>query len=314
MNEAKKESKFKKGLAEFIMSFKKNYVLYAFMVLPFLYFLLFKYVPMTGNIIAVRKYVTGGNYFGEQWSGFKYFKMFLTDNYFWTVFQNTIILSVMVLLITFPLPIIFSLLLNEIGNAKYKKVIQSITIIPKFLSIIVVVMIFNTVLSPSSGSFNVLLNNLGIESIYFMNSSFWFRPVYIFMDIWQFMGWNSIIYMAVLAGADPEQYEAAMMDGANRLQQTIHITLPVMLPTISINFIISVGNILNLGFEKVLLIYTPTTYDTSDIIQTYVYRMGLLNSNYSYATAVGLFQALIGLTLLYISNKVVNKLWDTGLW
>uniref|UniRef100_UPI0004B3A0E7 ABC transporter permease subunit n=2 Tax=Bacillota TaxID=1239 RepID=UPI0004B3A0E7 len=147
-----------------------------------------------------------------------------------------------------------------------------------------------------------------------MNEAGWFRPVYIITDIWQFMGWNSIIYMAVLASADQEQYEAAMIDGANRWKQTRYITLPIMIPTISINFIISIGHILNLGFEKALLIQKPSTYATSDIIQTFVYRMGLLNKNYSYGTAVGLFQAVIGLVLLYIANKVVNKRWNTGLW
>ena len=147
-----------------------------------------------------------------------------------------------------------------------------------------------------------------------MNEAGWFRPVYIITDIWQFMGWNSIIYMAVLASADQEQYEAAMIDGANRWKQTRYITLPIMIPTISIIFIISIGHILNLGFEKALLIQKPSTYATSDIIQTFVYRMGLLNKNYSYGTAVGLFQAVIGLVLLYIANKVVNKRWNTGLW
>lgn len=191
---------------------------------------------------------------------------------------------------------------------------QSVAIVPKFLSVVVVVMIFNSLLSPSNGVVNEIVKFFGGEEIFFMNEAGWFRPVYIITDIWQFMGWNSIIYMAVLASADQEQYEAAMIDGANRWKQTRYITLPIMIPTISINFIISIGHILNLGFEKALLIQKPSTYATSDIIQTFVYRMGLLNKNYSYGTAVGLFQAVIGLVLLYIANKVVNKRWNTGLW
>lgn len=289
-------------------------MIYAFLVFPILYFVLFKYIPMAGNIIAFRKYRTGGNYFGEEWSGLKYFEMFLTDENFWSVFFNTITLSAMVLIITFPLSIIFALLLNEVGHKGYKKIVQSVAIVPKFLSVVVVVLIFNSLLSPSNGVVNEIVKFFGGEEIFFMNEAGWFRPVYIITDIWQFMGWNSIIYMAVLASADQEQYEAAMIDGANRWKQTRYITLPIMIPTISINFIISIGHILNLGFEKALLIQKPSTYATSDIIQTFVYRMGLLNKNYSYGTAVGLFQAVIGLVLLYIANKVVNKRWNTGLW
>ena len=298
----------------FMYSFSRNKVIYAFLVFPILYFVLFKYIPMAGNIIAFRKYRTGGNYFGEEWSGLKYFEMFLTDENFWSVFFNTITLSAMVLIITFPLSIIFALLLNEVGHKGYKKIVQSVAIVPKFLSVVVVVMIFNSLLSPSNGVVNEIVKFFGGEEIFFMNEAGWFRPVYIITDIWQFMGWNSIIYMAVLASADQEQYEAAMIDGANRWKQTRYITLPIMIPTISINFIISISHILNLGFEKALLIQKPSTYATSDIIQTFVYRMGLLNKNYSYGTAVGLFQAVIGLVLLYIANKVVNKRWNTGLW
>ena len=147
-----------------------------------------------------------------------------------------------------------------------------------------------------------------------MNDPFWFRIIYICSELWQFVGWNSIIYMAVLSSADQEQYEAAMVDGAGKIKQAIHITLPIMLPTIAINLIISLGNILNIGFEKVLLMYTPTTYETADIIQTLVYRIGLMGANYSYGTAVGLFQGVISLTLLWMANRITNKRWECGLW
>lgn len=314
MNENVKQSKMQIEFLRFKKSLSTNTVLYLFLVLPILFFVVFKYIPMFGNIIAFRQYKPGGAYFGETWSGFKYFEMFLQDSSFWKAFNNTVVLSSMVLLLTFPLPIIFSILLNEIGNKHFKKFVQSITIIPKFLSVVVVVMIFNTMLSPSTGVVNEIIVALGHEKIFFMNEAEWFRAIYIISEVWQFMGWNSIIYMAVLASADQEQYEAAMVDGANRFKQTIHITLPCLLPTIAINFIISVGLILNLGFEKILLMYTANTYETADVIQTFVYRVGLLNKNYSYGTAVGLFQSVISLTLLYISNKIVNKYWDAGLW
>ena len=306
MNKVKKES--------WAVNIKNNIVLYAFLVLPVLYFIIFKFIPMFGNIIAFRKYRPGGSYLGEGEFTLRYFQMFLSDGTFWGVFQSTVILSILVLLITFPLPIIFSLLLNEIGGKKFKKAVQSITIIPKFLSVVVVIMIFNSLLSPSTGIVNHIITTLGGKEIFFMNDAAWFRTIYIVTEVWQFLGWNSIIYMAVLASADFEQYEAAMVDGANRWKQTIHITIPVMLPTIAINLVMAVGTVINLGFEKNLLLYQPNTAEVSDVIQTFVFRIGLLGKNYSYATAVGLFQAVISLTMLWIANKLVNKYWGCGLW
>ncbi len=298
----------------FIECFKRNKVIYAFLLLPVIYFLVFKYIPMFGNIIAFRKYTAGGSYLGDGEFTLKYFRLFLTDSTFWGVFQNTVILSALVLLITFPMPIIFALLMNELNEGKFKKVVQSVTIIPKFLAVVVVISIFNNLLSPSTGIVNYFIASLGFEKIFFMNEEAWFRFIYIFTDLWQFLGWNAIIYMAVLASADREQYEAAMVDGANRWKQTIHITLPTMLPTIAINLILSVGTVINLGFEKNLLLYNSNIAGVADVIQTFVFRMGLENKNYSYATAVGLFQAVISLSLLYIANKLVNKYWDAGLW
>lgn len=302
------------GIKELGISMKKNTTLYIFLILPIIYFVVFKYIPMFGNIIAFRKYVPGQSYFGVSWEGFRYFEMFLKDEAFWNAFKNTIVLSGISLLICFPIPIIFSLLLNELMQKKFKKVVQSVTIIPRFLSVVVVVAMMNAMLSPSTGIVNRIIEYFGGEAIYFMNDPFWFRIIYICSELWQFVGWNSIIYMAVLSSADQEQYEAAMVDGAGKIKQAIHITLPIMLPTIAINLIISLGNILNIGFEKVLLMYTPTTYETADIIQTLVYRIGLMGANYSYGTAVGLFQGVISLTLLWMANRITNKRWECGLW
>ncbi len=303
-----------KNDSEMVKSFKKNYVLYLFLIIPVLYFLIIKYIPMFGNVLAFRTYRPGGSYFGEQWVGLQYFKMFLEDPAFWKVFGNTVILSFTTLAITFPLPIIFALLLNEIEFKRFKKISQSITIIPKFLSTVVVVMMVKALLSPSSGIINEIIGLFGGEGIYFLNKPEWFRCIYIASDIWQFLGWNSIIYMAVLTSADQSQYEAAMVDGANKFQQIIHVTIPLLLPTIAINLIISVGNVLNLGFEKILLLYTPTTYATADVVQTFAYRIGLLGNNFSYGTAVGLFQGIICLVLLWITNRITNKYWECGLW
>ena len=302
------------GIKELGTSMKKNATLYIFLILPIIYFVVFKYIPMFGNIIAFRKYVPGQSYFGVSWEGFRYFEMFLKDEAFWNAFKNTVVLSGISLLICFPIPIIFSLLLNELMQKKFKKVVQSVTIIPRFLSVVVVVAMMNAMLSPSTGIVNRIIEYFGGEAIYFMNDPFWFRIIYICSELWQFVGWNSIIYMAVLSSADQEQYEAAMVDGAGKIKQAIHITLPIMLPTIAINLIISLGNILNIGFEKVLLMYTPTTYETADIIQTLVYRIGLMGANYSYGTAVGLFQGVISLTLLWMANRITNKRWGCGLW
>ncbi|MBS6762896.1 MAG: sugar ABC transporter permease [Clostridium sp.] len=300
--------------AELGKSLRNNKTLYLFLLLPIVYFIIFKYVPMFGNIIAFRKYIPGQSYFGVSWEGFRYFEMFLKDEAFWSVFKNTVVLSGLSLLICFPIPILFSLLLNEIMQKKVKKVVQSLTIVPRFLSVVVVVAMMNALLSPSTGIVNTIIEKLGGEAIYFMNEPFWFRIIYIISELWQFLGWNSIIYMAVLSSADQEQYEAAMVDGAGKIKQAIHITLPMMLPTIAINLIIALGNILNIGFEKVLLMYTPTTYETADIIQTFVYRVGLMNANYSYGTAVGLFQGVISLSLLWAANRITNKRWGCGLW
>ena len=302
------------GIKELGTSMKKNTTLYIFLILPIIYFVVFKYIPMFGNIIAFRKDGPGHSYFGVSWEGFRYFEMFLKDEAFWNAFKNTVVLSGISLLICFPIPIIFSLLLNELMQKKFKKVVQSVTIIPRFLSVVVVVAMMNAMLSPSTGIVNRIIEYFGGEAIYFMNDPFWFRIIYICSELWQFVGWNSIIYMAVLSSADQEQYEAAMVDGAGKIKQAIHITLPIMLPTIAINLIISLGNILNIGFEKVLLMYTPTTYETADIIQTLVYRIGLMGANYSYGTAVGLFQGVISLTLLWMANRITNKRWECGLW
>ena len=310
----KNKNQFRMQTAGLGKSLRNNKTLYLFLLLPIVYFIIFKYVPMFGNIIAFRKYIPGQSYFGVSWEGFRYFEMFLKDEAFWSVFKNTVVLSGLSLLICFPIPILFSLLLNEIMQKKVKKVVQSLTIVPRFLSVVVVVAMMNALLSPSTGIVNTIIEKLGGEAIYFMNEPFWFRIIYIISELWQFLGWNSIIYMAVLSSADQEQYEAAMVDGAGKIKQAIHITLPMMLPTIAINLIIALGNILNIGFEKVLLMYTPTTYETADIIQTFVYRVGLMNANYSYGTAVGLFQGVISLSLLWAANRITNKRWGCGLW
>lgn len=293
---------------------QKYWSLYLLLLLPIIYFVVFKYVPMAGNILAFRKFSMGDSIFGTKWVGFRYFRLFLKDPYFWKVFFNTLILSVTNLVIGFPIPIIFALLLNEISSVFGKRLVQTISYIPKFLSVVVVISLINIMLSPSGGIINSLIKALGGEAIYFLKEPGWFRPIYIISDIWQFMGWNSILYIAALSNVDPQLYEAAKIDGAGYLKQVLFVTIPGIMPTIVITLILSAGGVLGVGFEKVLLLYSPGIYDTADVLQTYVYRMGLLSSNYSYSTAVGLFQAAINLTIIWTVNRISRKTTETSLW
>lgn len=293
---------------------KRDRTLYLILLIPIVYLIVFKYAPMAGNVLAFRKFKVGGPMFGVKWEGFKYFNLFIKDPYFWQVFKNTLVLSVLNLIIGFPMPIILALLLNEVKNKGGKRVVQTLTYLPKFLSTVVVVSMLQTMLSPSNGAINMFLNKLGIESIYFLNEAKWFRPVYILSDVWQFMGWNSILYLTALTNVDPQLYEAAAIDGAGRWKQTLHVTIPGILPTIVITLILSTGSVLSVGFEKVLLLYTANTMDVADVISTYTYRMGIVNSQYSYTTAVGLFQGVINLIIITLVNKTSQKLTDTSLW
>lgn len=307
----KKNKKSRQAMVKQIMKDKELYII---LFLPIVYMVIFKYLPMAGNILAFRKFEVGGSMFGSKWEGLRYFKLFIHDKYFWKVFSNTLILSFLNLLLGFPIPIILALLINEVKNRVGKRVVQTITYLPKFLSTVVVVSMLQTLLSPSTGAINMFLNKLGISSIYFLNEPSWFRAVYVLSDIWQFMGWNSILYLTALTNVDPQLYEAAAIDGAGRWKQTLHVTIPGILPTIVITLILSTGSILSIGFEKVLLLYTSNTMDVADVISTYTYRMGIVNSQYSFTTAVGLFQGIINLIIITLVNKTSKKLTETSLW
>lgn len=270
---------------------------------------------MFGNVLAFRRYRPGMGSFGVSWVGFRYFENFLKDNAFWRAFRNTLVISLGNLIINFPIPIIFAILLNEVKHPKFKKVVQTISYMPRFISTVVVIAILKEILSPSSGLLNIFLNRtFGMEPTYFMNEPQFFRWIYIFTDTWQFTGWTAIIYLAAITGINLDLYEAAQLDGASRLQQIKHITLPSILPTIMVMLILNVGRMLSLGFEKVLLMYTPSNSAVSDIIDTLVYRTGLANQNYSYATAIGLFSGIIGIILVSSSNFISKKLTGDGIY
>lgn len=289
--------------------------LYILMLVPVLYFLIFKYFPMFGNILAFRKHRPGMSPIGTDFVGTKYFEMFLKDPAFWRAFKNTFTLAISNLAINFPIPIIFALLLNELRSVKFKKLVQTVTYMPRFVSTVVVISMVTEILSPSSGIVNHYLKVFfNIDPIYFANEPEYFRALYILTDTWQYTGWTAIIYLAAITGINQELYEAAMIDGANRWQQTKHITLPSILSTIMVMFIMKVGYLMSLGFEKVLLLYTPKNSVVSDIIDTFVYRVGLVQSNYSYSTAVGLFGGIIGVVLVLSANKISKALTGESLY
>ena len=295
--------------------FRKYWQLYALLLVPVLYYLLFRYVPMAGNIIAFRRYRAGGSLFGDKWSGFKYFKQFIGDKTFWRAFRNTLILNISYLLVRFPLTLIFALLLNEIKALWWKKFVQTVSYLPHFISMVIVTGMIRELVS-TSGPLNQLIEHFGGDKISFIAFPQYFNPIFVISGVWQALGWGTILYLAAIAGINPSLYEAAEVDGANHFQRVWHVTIPSIMPTITTLLILDIGGLVGSGgaFEKVFLLYNPMTYETADIISTFVFRMGLGSGNYSYATAVGLFEALLNLTLLTIANKVSKKVSGSGLW
>lgn len=292
---------------------KKEWRLYTFLLIPILYFVIFKYVPMFGNIIAFRKYKGGTNIFGTEWVGFRYFQQFMGDASFWRAFRNTLTLSVSYLLVRFPATLIFALLLNEIRNVHWKKFVQTVSYLPHFISMVIIAGMIKEIVS-LTGPINALLANFGMDKISFIQEADWFPAIYIISGIWQGLGWGTILYLAAMTGINTELYEAAKIDGAGRFKQAIHVTIPGILPTITTLLILDIGGIMGSNFEKIMLLYLPSTYEKADVIATYVYRMGISGGKFSYATAVGLFEGIIGLILVVSANLISKKLTESSLW
>lgn len=314
---AGKSRRPKKGQASGHVTWRKalakDWRLYTFLVIPIIYFLIFRYVPMVGNVIAFRRYVPGGNPLGEYWVGFQYFERFFGDPTFWKVFRNTVIMGGLTLLFTFPAPLIFALMLNELRSQKFKKFVQTASYLPHFLSLVIVAgMVLQLV--AANGTINQLIGLVGIEPINFIQEAGWFRSIYVSSQVWQTMGWGAILYLATLSTIDESLYEAAKIDGANRWKQTLHVTIPGLIPTIMVLLILNIGSFMAVGFEKILLLYNPLTYETADVISTYLYRVGLLSGNFSYATAIGIFEAVIGLILVMSANVISRRVAGTSLW
>ncbi|WDQ02111.1 ABC transporter permease subunit [Micromonospora chalcea] len=292
---------------------RRDWQLYSLAVLPLLFFLTFRYLPMLGNVIAFRRFQPGGSIFGEYWTGLRYFRLFFTDPTFWSVFINTLVLGALTLVFCFPLPIVLALLLNEVRNRALKRFVQSVSYLPHFLSIVIVAAMVLQLLSVD-GTVNQMVRAVGGEPVAFMQQAGWFRTIYVSSEVWQTVGWGTILYLAALTTVDGDLYEAARIDGANRWRQTWHVTLPGIRPTMVTLLILNIGTFMAVGFEKILLLYNPLTYPTADVISTYLYRVGIVSGNLSYAAAIGLFESVIGLTLVLSANAISRRTVGTSLW
>lgn len=292
---------------------KKDWRLYSLLVLPIVFLLIFRYLPMAGNVIAFRRYRPGSNIFGDEWVGMHYIEMFINDPTFWRVFWNTVILGVLTLLICFPLPIILALMFNELRSNKFKRVAQSISYLPHFMSIVIVAGLVIQ-LTSIQGTVNQIITGFGGDAIHFMGSAEWFRTIYVSSEVWQTVGWGTILYLAALTTIDPQLYEAARIDGANRWKQMWHVTIPGIMPTMVVLLVLNIGTFMAVGFEKVLLLQNNLNMATADVIATYVYRMGISQGQFSYGTAIGLFEAIIGLILILSANYAARRMTGTSLW
>lgn len=294
--------------------YEKHKMLFLMLIPGLLYYLVFHYLPMYGLIISFKDYRLFDGIINSPWAGFKYFKMAFSSKDFANVFTNTLIISSMKLLITFPAPIIFAILLNEIKNITFKRTVQTLTYLPHFLSWVVLGGIVINFLSPSTGPVNMLLKQFGMHPIHFVGSKEWFRAVLVGSSLWKELGWSSIVYLAALAGISPELYEAATIDGANRFKQIIHVTLPSIAPVVTIMLIFAVGKIVNDDFDQVFNLYNPAVYSVGDVLSTYVYRVGLSNMQFSYSAAIEFFKNSISFALVLGTNAIAKKLNDYGLW
>lgn len=279
-----------------------------------IYYIIFHFAPMYGVIIAFKDYKIRSGILGSPWAEFKYFQEFFNYMYFERLIRNTILLNLYELIFGFPMPIIFAILLNEVRNLRYKKFIQTVSYLPHFISTVSIVGMLMMLLSPGNGIVNVIIKALGGESIYFMTEVEWFRPIYIMSGVWQNLGWDAIIYIAALASVNQELYEAAVIDGASRLKQIWHVSLPGIRSTIVIMLIMKMGGMMSSNTDKALLMQNELTYEVSDIIGTYVFRRGIQKAEYSYSTAVGLFNSVINVFFIVTANTISKRLGESSLW
>ncbi|MGG1552834.1 ABC transporter permease [Paenibacillus ferrarius] len=306
-------TRIKKSRLGLLRDIRSNKLLYVMLVPVLLYYVVFHYVPMYGAIIAFKDFSPRLGIWGSDWVGFEHFQAFFTGPYFWRTMKNTVLISFYQLLFGFPAPIVLALLLNEIKHALFKRTVQTVTYMPHFISLIVICGILKDFTS-SEGVINDIVAFFGGTRETFLLDPSFFRTIYVSSGIWQNIGWGTIIFLAALTGIDQEQYEAARIDGAGRWKQMLNVTLPGLMPMIIILLILDIGRMMNVGFEKIILLYNPGTYETADVISSYVYRVGLQDFNYSFSSAVGLFNAVINFALLISSNWLSRKFNETSLW
>lgn len=287
--------------------------LYLLILIPLIYFVLFKYGAMMYLMMAFKNFKATRGLWGSSWVGLKYFQKFLTDSYFWKLVRNTVLLNLYCLIFSFPSCIVLALMINEVRNRYFKKFVQTVSYMPYFISTVAVCGLITTLLS-SDGLLTSVLRLITGKTPALLTNASAFRPIYVISDIWQNIGWGSIIYLAALTGIDPGLYEAAQIDGASRWQQTLHVSLPSIASVIAIQFLLTVGRIMDVGYEKILLLYTGSTYETADVISTYLYRRTILQADYSYGAAISLFQAVLSLVLVFSANKVAQKIGSASLW
>lgn len=293
---------------------KQNYWLYIFLIPGMIFLLLMNYLPMFGIVIAFKNYRVVKGILGSDWVGLQHFRYLFHAADFWRILQNSIILSLMRLVCGFPMPIILALMMNEMGNQGYKRTMQTVLYLPHFISWVIVISILYNMLSTSTGMVNDIIAKMGGEKIPFLTTSSMFRPIMVLTDIWKGAGWGTIVYMAAISGIDSALYEAAIIDGATRLQRIWYVTLPTIAGTIVVMLIMRTGSILSNGFEEVYLLKNALTSDVADIFETYTYEIGLQSGQFSYASAVGLFQSVVGCLLIFITNTASKKIGGGGLW
>ena len=305
-----------KQLQRIFAQFWKNRYLFLLLSPIVLWYIIFRYVPIGGSVIAFKDYKYAKGILGSAWVGLKYFRMLFESPDFFRVFRNTLIISFYKLLFGFPAPIVLALMLNEAKSIPYRRVIQTVTYIPYFISWVVYGGLIATILSPTYGMINTVMKSLGMKPVFFMASLTLFRPLLVVTAMMKESGWAAIIYLAAIAGIDPQLYEAAIVDGANRWRQIWHITLPGITSTIVILLIIRIGYLLNVGFEQIFVMYNPAVYEVSDVIETFTYRVGILQGRFSFTTALGLFKSVLGFSLVIAANQVARMLsgGERGIW
>lgn len=293
---------------------RKYALLYLFFLVPVVVLFIFHYIPIYGVIIAFKDYRIRYGIMGSPWNNFAHFARLFTDPYFGRIFRNTLLISLYRIVFGFPAPIILALLINEIGNLTFKRIIQSISYLPHFMSWVVLAGIIIEILSPQRGIIGAAFNAVGKEAPNILTNVRLFRPMLIVTGIWQSVGWGTIVYLAAITSIDPGLYESAAIDGANRFQRAAFITIPSLFPVMTILFILRLGHVLNAGFDQIFNLYNPIVYEVSDIIDTYVYRVGLIDRQFDFSTAVGLFKNVIGVTLIFGTNSIIKRFSDYGIW